>query len=141
MQSNGNNWPMPKILLVSAAAGLIVLLLLLLWMTFSLWSSIFWGVVIGAVVFFILMLNYGDSADSGEEDTGGGGYGAGASGAGAGAAATAGAAADTVSVTPADSGAADVGAGDANDLLVAVTEKRTKKELEAFASELREAVQ
>jgi predicted flap endonuclease-1-like 5' DNA nuclease len=90
MASNSNSWSTGKIALISAVCGVAVLLLLMFLFTFSLWTSLFWGVVIGFVVFFILTLAYGGADDAA-------GY---SPAAGAGVAGTSGAAADGAASAP-----------------------------------------
>ncbi len=66
MASNGNNWSLGKLLAVAAAAGVVVFLFLLWLLQFSGWSALMWGVIIGAVVFLILWLNFAASDQAGQ---------------------------------------------------------------------------
>ena len=92
MPSHENNWSTGKIVLVSAGAGLVALLLLMLWLGFAFWSSFLWGLVVGAIVYIILTLNFAGQAGTGDgysshgaapsSGTGAGTTGAGTTGAG-----------------------------------------------------------
>lgn len=69
MQSKSNNWSMTKVGIVAAVVGIVVLLFLLAVMGFAFWSSFFWGLVIGAVVFLVLLLAVVDAPDQERADT------------------------------------------------------------------------
>lgn len=63
MQGSWNNWSIPKVGIVSAAVGVLILLVLMLFLGFAFWSAFFWGLVIGAVVFIVMLLTHVDSPD------------------------------------------------------------------------------
>lgn len=106
MPSHENNWSTGKIVLVSAGAGLVVLLLLMLWLGFAFWSSFLWGLVVGAIVYIILTLNFAGQPGTGDGYSGhgvaqGAGTGSGTTGASAPAPGSAAKAAPVAAAAPA----------------------------------------